>query len=203
MTNPQTRFEDIYATGKIPWDAIDPPPEVMTIVDDLPPGKALDLGCGYGRSSIYLAQHGWQVDGIDFVPSAIAEAKKRAAAMHVSEQINFQAASVGKLDFLDGEYDVAFDVGCLHALPRDEMFQYRDGLLRLLRSGATYLLFIRLSEDDKKNDEQASDGPPHVPDSLIDTLFGEGFVQEQAVYGTTGGSSESAWRSAWFRFRRK
>jgi 2-polyprenyl-3-methyl-5-hydroxy-6-metoxy-1,4-benzoquinol methylase len=37
---------------------------------ELPAGKALDLGCGTGDSSIYLAQHGWTVTGVDYVPTA-------------------------------------------------------------------------------------------------------------------------------------
>ncbi len=195
----QSRFSAIYASGQMPWGAAEPPPEVMTLVADLSPGKALDLGCGYGRTAIYLAQQGWQVDGIDFVPEAIAEAKKRAEIAQASDQIQFWAASVADLHFLEDEYDAAFDVGCLHALPENEMRQYRDELLRLLRPGAVYLLFIRLKEDGE-NEEQ---GSPHVPDHMIDTLFGDGFVQERVAYGLTNGSGDSPWRSAWFWFRRK
>ena len=40
--------------------------------------RILDLGCGPGRASIYLARLGWQVDGVDFVPQAIATARQRA-----------------------------------------------------------------------------------------------------------------------------
>ena len=37
-------------------------------------GKALDLGCGGGEASIFLAQSGWQVVGIDYSETAIAMA---------------------------------------------------------------------------------------------------------------------------------
>ena len=60
-----------YASGVIPWDDDLPPPELMALVEKQPAGRALDLGCGYGRSSIYLAQHEWEVDGLDFVPQAV------------------------------------------------------------------------------------------------------------------------------------
>ncbi len=60
----------------------------------------------YGRTSIYLAQHGWQVDGIDFVPRAIENAKERAASRGVSKDIRFHVASVADLDFLADSYDL-------------------------------------------------------------------------------------------------
>jgi tellurite methyltransferase len=42
------------------------------------PGLALDLGCGEGRNSIFLAKHGYEVVAIDSSPSAIAKLKKIA-----------------------------------------------------------------------------------------------------------------------------
>lgn len=83
------RFTERYTNGQVPWDDSLPPPEVQALVATLPPGRALDLGCGYGRTAIYLAQHGWQVDAIDFVPQAIAEAEKRAMAAGVAPKFSF------------------------------------------------------------------------------------------------------------------
>ncbi|MGI4871133.1 MAG: hypothetical protein ACRYFX_08140 [Janthinobacterium lividum] len=34
-------------------------------VQSLPPGTALDADMGKGRNALYLAQHGWQVTGVD------------------------------------------------------------------------------------------------------------------------------------------
>jgi methylase of polypeptide subunit release factors len=44
-----------------------------------PPGRALDLGCGTGMDSVYLALHGWDVTGVDQVPRAMALAHHRAS----------------------------------------------------------------------------------------------------------------------------
>ena len=41
-------------------------------------GRALDLGCGEGGDSIWLAQHGWQVTGVDIATTAIARAEDLA-----------------------------------------------------------------------------------------------------------------------------
>src|SRR5271166_624027 len=46
-------------------------------------GRALDLGMGEGRNTIYLAQQGWQATGVDLSDIAVAQAKARAAQLHV------------------------------------------------------------------------------------------------------------------------
>ena len=46
--------------------------------DALSPGRALDVGCGSGEDAVNLAKRGWQVTGVDIVPSAVARAEHRA-----------------------------------------------------------------------------------------------------------------------------
>ena len=192
------RFTERYNNGQIPWDDVLPPPEVQALVAQLPPGRALDLGCGYGRTSIYLAQNGWQVDGVDFVPQAIDEAKKRAVAAGAAEKTHFHVGSVADLRFLAGPYDLAIDIGCMHALNPTMQQNYRDGLLRLLRPGATYLLFARLHEiEEAESEEERFSG---LGEDEVLALFAD-FKLENSEFGETAGSDYS-WRSGWFWFRR-
>lgn len=193
------RFAERYAAQDVPWDAELPPPEVMEIVAQFPPGKALDLGCGYGRTAIYLAQKGWQVDGVDFIPDAIAEAERRAQAAGVARQTHFHVGSAADLDFLHGRYDLAIDVGCLHALTPDQLQRYLAGLKRLLRPGSTYLLYTRL-QDPAENDQE---GPRGVPQKQITSLFQDGFSLQNSEIGTTEMPDRAPWKSAWFWFRKK
>ena len=78
------KFQERYESGRIPWDHELPPPEVISALAERPAGRALDLGCGLGRAAIYLAQRGWQVDAVDFVPLAIEQASQRAEAAGVA-----------------------------------------------------------------------------------------------------------------------
>jgi len=202
VTDKQSRYErftERYAAGQLPWDDVLPPPEVMAIVEALSPGRALDLGCGYGRSSIYLAQHGWQVDGVDFVLQAITEARQRAQQAQVDKLVHFHQGSVADLHFLQHSYSLAIDVGCMHALLPDEQTAYRDGLLRLLSPGAAYLLFARTYS----GDEEPEEGPPSMADQQIEQLFGEYFQLQRVEKGVTKVEDQPAWTSSWFWFKRK
>jgi 2-polyprenyl-3-methyl-5-hydroxy-6-metoxy-1,4-benzoquinol methylase len=81
------KFRQRYEEERVPWDDPLPPPEIIDLAKNLKPGKALDLGCGYGRAAIYLARHGWSVDAIDFIPQAIERARLNAEEAEVSGQI--------------------------------------------------------------------------------------------------------------------
>ncbi|MEJ2748783.1 MAG: methyltransferase domain-containing protein [Anaerolineae bacterium] len=175
------RMKERYLNGRVPWDDVLPPPEVIELIPTLPPGRALDLGCGYGRASIFMARHGWQVDGVDFVAEAVAEAARRAEAAGVSDKIHFHESPVSELDYLTGTYDFALDVGCMHSLDEVELQRYAAALRRLLRPGAVYLLYARLQEPD----QDAESGPRGVPEQAVKALFADGFDLEQFVPGET------------------
>jgi cyclopropane fatty-acyl-phospholipid synthase-like methyltransferase len=198
MTEPTvfSQLSSRYAEGRVPWDDPLPPPEVIEMAAKLPPGRALDLGCGYGRASIYLAHHHWQVDGVDFVEKAVAEATRRAAAAGVAASVQFHLGQVTDLHFLTGLYDFALDVGCMHSLDNEGLRCYRDGLFRLLRPGGLYLLFAHLRDDTAEVPGRG------VYEQTIHTLFGPHFTLETVRHGMTQVEDKPAWASAWFWFRR-
>jgi SAM-dependent methyltransferase len=49
----------------------EPAPLLVRAAAHLPPGRALDLACGAGRNSVWLAQRGWDVTAIDGASEAI------------------------------------------------------------------------------------------------------------------------------------
>ncbi|WP_027861565.1 bifunctional 2-polyprenyl-6-hydroxyphenol methylase/3-demethylubiquinol 3-O-methyltransferase UbiG [Marmoricola sp. URHB0036] len=53
---------------------------VMTETESLPPGTALDVGCGEGGDALWLAGRGWQVEGVDVSQVALDRAARHAAA---------------------------------------------------------------------------------------------------------------------------
>jgi SAM-dependent methyltransferase len=194
------RFAARYEEERIPWDDPAPPPEIAELAQVLPPGRALDLGCGYGRASVFLAQHGWRVNGIDFIPKAIAVAWERAAAAGVADRIDFHVASAAKLDFLTPPYDLAIDVGCMHSFSEELLRAYSDELARLLRPGGLYVLFAHLRD---ATHDVAEDGPRGIPENLILDLLDDQFSLERVEHGITQVEDRPPWHSGWFWFRRK
>lgn len=54
---------------------------LVTEVTGLPPGRALDVGCGEGADAIWLASRGWQVTAVDISRVAVERAAAQAAGI--------------------------------------------------------------------------------------------------------------------------
>jgi len=78
-----------YRGSELMWGA-KPNRWVEQEVSGLAPGRALDLACGEGRNSVWLARRGWAVTGVDF--SAEALAKARVLAQDLPTPIDWQCA---------------------------------------------------------------------------------------------------------------
>lgn len=194
----QQSFNERYETGQIPWDDQYPPPELIALAERLDPGWALDLGSGYGRTSIYLAKRGWQVDGVEFVPQAVEESRRRAKEAGVERLTCFHVADVTNLGILQGSYDLAVDIGCMHTLTIPELESYRDELKRLLRRGATYLLFAHLRDLQDESEEAAR----WIEEAVLLSIFSDGFSLSEVVHGVTEVGDNPPWLSAWYYFQR-
>lgn len=194
------RFAERYAAGEVPWDHPEPPPEVMDFAAEHPPGRALDLGCGYGRAAIYLAERGWTVDAVDFIAAAVAEGAVRARQAGVADSIRYHVGAVTDLAALSlqGPYDLAVDVGCCHRMSEEGLIAYRDGFAPLLTPGGWFLLFANLFDPDAGEDQ---DGQGWIKEDRLLRVLGERFTLERVEHGVTEVPDRPVRKSAWFWFR--
>lgn len=137
-------YRGAYRLGLAVWQRDVPPPELIDLVEgpsSLPPGRALDLGCGTGTDTVYLSRHGWDVTGVDMVPKAIARARRRAEAAGVTPRlVNGDATRLGELGIAGG-FELILDFGCFHTLPEDRRPAYVEGVSEVSAPGATMLLY--------------------------------------------------------------
>ncbi|MDF2776981.1 MAG: tellurite resistance protein TehB [Enterobacteriaceae bacterium] len=77
--------------------------EVLAAAGRVPPGKTLDLGCGNGRNSLYLAANGYSVTAWDKNPMSIANIERIKAAEGLTN-LEIATVDLNALSF-EGEYD--------------------------------------------------------------------------------------------------
>src|SRR5262249_26769783 len=78
---PHPSWNDSYASGEpLPWDTGMPDPMLVEMIEScaIAPGRALEVGCGTGTNAIYLAQHGFEVTGVDISPLAVENARAKS-----------------------------------------------------------------------------------------------------------------------------
>lgn len=99
-------------------------------------GRALDIGCGNARNSIYLARHGFIVDAVDHSASAARWARDEVARADAS--VSVQCTSIFDLELRTGSYDVVYDGGCFHHIPPHQRAEYVDCVESALKPGGVF-----------------------------------------------------------------
>ncbi len=82
-----------------PLGSGEPNPALVAEVSGLPPGTALDVGCGEGADAIWLARQGWQVTAVD--PSRVALDRAQAAAQAAGVEITWVHAGLLEMPAVD------------------------------------------------------------------------------------------------------
>jgi len=193
----QKLFFDLqYRFGKPPWDSGVTPPEVVAFIENQKPsGHALDLGCGTGTNSIYLAQHGFTVVGVDFSPKAIAAA--RVKSQRANRAVDFRVADVTRLEFLSAPFDFILDIGCMHAIGAEGRARYADHLARLTRAGSVFMLYAFSPHPASERGHWIKLNNVGITPDEVTELFRPNFALEKIEHGMNRGQRASAWY--WFR----
>jgi len=176
---------DLWYLFRPPWDSGVTPPELTRLVESgaLKPGKAIDLGCGTGTNVVYLAQHGFDVVGVDVARLAIVKARRKAKAAKVAAR--FFVHDVTDLSFLRETFDFALDMGCLHSLNEADRTRYAASLGAVTRPGSLYLLYAFAPR-------QESWGPAGISREGVEQIFADSFRLTEMQEGTFAGRP-SAW----------
>lgn len=153
---------------------------VREIAAGLTPGRALDLGCGEGGDAIWLAQHGWNVTGVDVSQTATTRARTAARAAAIAPaSLTFIAADLAEWETTD-TFDLVTSA-FLHSWP---VVIPRDDVLRRGRDAVTpggSLLILAHAEAPPWADPGFVDGArfPTPEEDLQALALGEDWMVER------------------------
>jgi tellurite methyltransferase len=100
---------------------------LVKAVGSLAPGRALDIACGAGRHSIYLASLGWEVTAVDSSPVGIEVTRQRAADAGVAFETVVADLEKHQFKIEPSHYDLICD---FYYLQRDLFAAIKAGLRR-------------------------------------------------------------------------
>jgi SAM-dependent methyltransferase len=195
------RYRILYRVGFTPWDQDHVPTELSALVEGptaLAAGRALDVGCGTGTQAVYLAEHGWQVTGIDAVERALVQARHRAEEKRV--EVRWVAGDVTSLPALglDHGFNLVHDRGCFHDLSAAAREGYVRGVSELTARGATLLLMAFAHRE-------RGIGPSGASEEEIRRRFGSDW-ELVSVQSDSGPAPPGPMRRVpriWYRLRRR
>ena len=136
------RFERAYAGGRPPWDIGHAQAAIVKAFEDgWISGRILDVGCGTGENSLFLASRGLTVLGMDASPTAI-EAARAKAEQRAAAAVFFVADIVGDVPAMYSEetFDTVVDIGFFHALDDEQRAAWIERLAGLLAVGGSYVM---------------------------------------------------------------
>ena len=118
---------DLPDAGLVAWQS-------EGLLGDRPGRTALDVGCGLGRNSRWLAAQGFTVTGLDIAPYAIEEAARRSEGQSVA----YLRRDFVRESFAEARFDLVYDSGCFHHLAPHRRISYMHALEAALAPGGLF-----------------------------------------------------------------
>jgi tocopherol O-methyltransferase len=101
--------------------------------------EIVDVGCGIGGSSLYLAEKfNARATGITLSPVQAARATERASAAGLSNRTQFLVADAQQMPFADNSFDLVWSMESGEHMP--DKTQFLQECYRVLKPGGTFLM---------------------------------------------------------------
>ena len=132
------------------------------------PRQAVDIGCGKGRNTVYLAEQGFDVYAMDYIDIALDLTKERAIAKNVSDKVRTSLTPIDQTwPFTDDFFDIAVD--CFASIDietKEGREMYKSEMFRTLKPGG-FTLVVVVSAKDEMEAELARVSPGSEKNSTI------------------------------------
>ncbi|MET1058607.1 MAG: class I SAM-dependent methyltransferase [Nocardioides sp.] len=150
MTTVSVFYKVSYRVGFHPWEELaEHRPFADTLVGlfereedgQAPPyGKALDLGCGSATWGVRLAARGWQVTGVDNVPTAVTRARARVRDAGVEMRVVLGDVTELQESGVGTGFDLVVDTGTFHGLTPTQRLDMGRAVSAVAADEATVIL---------------------------------------------------------------
>jgi SAM-dependent methyltransferase len=145
-----------YKSGDIPWNVGRPDFNLIEVVTKRPvlSCRVLDIGCGTGDNSIWLAQNHFQVTATDTSDIAITKAKEKASKAGV--ECRFILVDFLKSKIKGAPFGFVFDRGCFHSFDsEDDRSIFARNVAAHLQRAGLWLLLVGSADEHRQGP-----GPP-------------------------------------------
>jgi tellurite methyltransferase len=122
------------------WASFPPVPEVVEMADDLQAeGRRhiLDIGCGVGRHTLYLAARGFKVTAVDNAPTALKECRQRLDAAGFHAEI--AEADMECLPYQAASFDGILSTNVIHHVRVTTLAKIIDDIYQMLKPGGFFV----------------------------------------------------------------
>ena len=141
----QRDWNQSYMSSDLPWDTGKPESMLVEVVRTVAPGRALEIGAGTGTNARWLAEHGFDVLGVDVAPRAVELARARWTE-RPGARCRFEVN-----DFLReppaGPFAFVFDRGCFHVFDEaEDRARFAANVAKVLAPDGQWLSLIGSTE---------------------------------------------------------
>lgn len=127
-------------------------------------GRFLELGCGAGNLTLWLAERGFEAYGLDRAPTAIAWAQENARPR--SLKADFRVGDVVDLEgYPSDSFDFVLDGGCFHYITGEDRKRFLASARRVLKPGGLFRVSTTYGNDQVKERMEVSPGCFYDPQS--------------------------------------
>jgi len=190
----EERYRERYKSGQTPWDLGQPDFNLIEVVTQKPISscKVLDIGCGTGDNSIWLAQNHFQVIGTDTSDIALEKAKEKALISKV--ECDFKLVDFLKDNIEGAPFRFVFDRGCFHSFSaEDDRRRFAENVAVHLEEAGLWLTIVGNADDHRQGP-----GPPRRTASDI-VLAVEAYFEilslQSSHFGSNRQNPPRAWRA--------
>lgn len=132
--------------------------------------SGLEMGCGKGKSVIWLAVNGVNMLGFDFSPKAVEVAKLRAKEAGVQDKTKFYVQDATfTWDFLSNTFDFVIDCFATTDIESQEGREFAVSEMKRVVKPNGYIFVYVMSSDDEYHKEMIKKSPADEKNAFLHT----------------------------------